>query len=42
MHGYLGGEKTELLALADSALETLLGMSDTEYAALDLFPDFAE
>jgi hypothetical protein len=40
MRGYLGPEETELLALTDSALEKLQSMSDTEYAALDLFPDF--
>jgi hypothetical protein len=40
MRGYLGEEETELLALTDSALEKLRNMSDTEYAKLDLFPDF--
>ena len=40
MRGYLGAEETELLALTDSALGKLRGMSDEEYAALDLFPDF--
>jgi hypothetical protein len=40
MRGYLGEEETELLALTDSALEKLQNMSDTEYAKLDLFPDF--
>jgi hypothetical protein len=39
MRGYLGSEETELLALTDSALEKLQSMSDTEYAALNLFPD---
>ena len=38
--GYLGAEETELLALTDSALGKLRGMSNTEYAALDLYPDF--
>ena len=38
--GYLGAEETELLALTDSALGKLRGMSDEEYATLDLFPDF--
>jgi len=42
MRGYLGTEETELMALTDSALGKLRGMSDTEYAALDLFPDFDE
>lgn len=41
MRGYLGAEETELLALIDSALGKLRNMSDTEYAALDLFPDFS-
>lgn len=40
MRGYLGVEETELLALTDSALDKLRRMSDAEYAALDLFPDF--
>lgn len=40
MRGYLGAEEKELLALTDSALEKLRNMSDTEYAKLDLFPDF--
>jgi len=40
MRGYLGTEETELLALTDSALGKLRNMSDTEYAKLDLLPDF--
>lgn len=40
MRGYLGAEETELLALTDSALGELRNMSNTEYAELDLFPDF--
>ncbi len=40
MRGYLGAEETELLALTDSALEKLRNISDSEYAELDLFPDF--
>ena len=40
MRGYLDVEETELLALTDTALEKLRNMSDTEYAKLDLFPDF--
>ena len=42
MRGYLGTEETELLTLTDSALEKLQSMSDAEYVALDLFPDFEE
>ncbi|MCH3972814.1 MAG: transposon-transfer assisting family protein [Oscillospiraceae bacterium] len=40
MRGYLGAAETELLALTDSALGKLRNMSDVEYAALDLLPDF--
>lgn len=40
MCGYLGAEETELLALTDSALEKLRNISDRQYAALELFPDF--
>ena len=42
MRGYLGAEETELLALTNSALEKLRNMSNEEYAALDLFPDFGD
>jgi hypothetical protein len=38
--GYLSAEETELLALTDSALGKLQNMSDAEYDALDLLPDF--
>jgi len=40
MRGYLSAGEMELLALTDSAMSKLRGMSDEEYAALDLFPDF--
>jgi hypothetical protein len=40
MRGYIGVEETELLTLTDSALVKLRHMSDAEYAALELFPDF--
>jgi len=40
MRGYLGSEETGLLALTNSALVKLRNMSDSEYAKLDLFPDF--
>ena len=40
MRGYLGAEETGLLALTDSALGKLQNMSDTEYAELEMFPDF--
>jgi hypothetical protein len=42
MRGYLSAEETELLALTDSALGKLRNMSNEEYAALDLLPDFDE
>jgi hypothetical protein len=40
MRGYLGAEEPKLLALTDSALGKLRNMSNTEYAEIDLFPDF--
>ena len=40
MRGHLGAEETELLTLTDSALGKLRDISDEEYAALDLLPDF--
>lgn len=40
MRGYLEPDETELLSLTDSSIEKLVAMSDDEYAALDLFPDF--
>lgn len=40
MRGYLGPDETELLALTDSSIEKLTAMSDGDYEALDLFPDF--
>lgn len=42
MRGYLAANETELRNLTDSAIEKLSGMSDAEYKALDLFPDFQE
>ena len=42
MRSYLSAEETELLSLTDSALGKLRGMSDAEYAELDLLPDFDE
>ena len=38
MRGYLAADETELRELPDSA--KLRRMSDAEYDALDLFPDF--
>lgn len=40
MRTYLDPGETEMRALTDSALDKLEQMSDAEYAALDLFPDF--
>jgi len=40
MRGYLEADETELRELTDSALLKLSRMSDDEYEALDLFPDF--
>lgn len=42
MRGYLGADETELMSLTGSVLEKLRHMSDEEYAALDLFPDFGD
>ena len=40
MRGYLDTEEAELRELTDSALTKLCGITDAEYAALDLTPDF--
>ena len=40
MRGYLEPDETELRELTDSALAKLRGITDAEYAALDLTPDF--
>ena len=40
MRGYLTDEDSELQSLTDSSLEKLNAMTDAEYAALDLIPDF--
>ena len=40
MRGYLATDETELLNLTDSALGKLDGITDAEYADLDLFPEF--
>ena len=42
MRNYLVADETELLLLTDSALEKLTGMTDADYDALDLIPDFME
>ena len=40
MRGYLAADETELRELTDSALAKLRGITDADYDALDLFPDF--
>ena len=40
MRSYLTDEDSELQALTDSSLEKLNTITDEEYAALDLIPDF--
>ncbi len=40
MRGYLEPDETELLALTDNALNKLRSMSDGDFDALDLIPDF--
>lgn len=42
MREYLTPEETELRDMTDSVVEKLKKMSDTEFAALDLYPDFDE
>lgn len=40
MRGYLGNEDGDLQELIDSAIGKLEAMTDEDYAALDLTPDF--
>ena len=40
MRGYLGDEDGDMRALTDSTLVKLEAMTDEDYAALDLTPDF--
>ena len=40
MRGYLGDEDGDLRALTDSAICKLEAMTDEDYTALDLTPDF--
>ena len=42
MRGELSPEEIELREMTDSALGKLQAMSDTEFAELELFPDFDE
>ncbi len=40
MRGYLQPDETELLALTDGALAKLRSMTDEDFNALELIPDF--
>ena len=42
MRGELSPDETELLALTDSTLAKLRTMTDAEFDALELYPDFDE
>ena len=42
MRKYLEPDETELLALTDSAIAKLNQLTDAEFDALDLMPDFDE
>ena len=42
MRGELSPEEAELRKLTDSALGKLRSMTDTEFAELELYPDFDE
>ena len=42
MREYLGPEDADLRMLTDSAIEKLEAMTEEDYAALDLVPDFDE
>ena len=40
MRGYLEPDEAELLTLTDSTLAKLRAMTDADFDALELFPDF--
>ena len=42
MRGQLEEDETELMQMTDSALRKLNAMSDADYEALELYPDFDE
>ena len=42
MRKQLEADETELLQMTNSAIKKLRSMSDEDYAALELFPDFNE
>lgn len=41
MRAFLEPDETQLLSLTDIAISHLQAMTDEDYAALELFPDFA-
>ena len=42
MREQLEADETELLQMTDSAIKKLRAMSDEDYEAMELFPDFNE
>ena len=42
MRNYLEADETELRELTDSTIRKLEAMTDADYAALDLIPEFGE
>ena len=42
MRGQLEEDESELMQMTDSALRKLNAMSDADYEALELYPDFDE
>ena len=42
MREQLEADETELLQMTNSAIKKLCAMSDEDYAAIELFPDFNE
>ena len=40
MRGELGADETELRRLTDKTIEKLTAISDEEYGAIELYPDF--
>ncbi len=40
MRGELGADETELRRLTDTTIEKLSAISDGEYEAIELYPDF--
>ena len=42
MREQLESDETELMQMTDSAISKLSAMSDADYAAIELFPDFNE